>query len=348
MILTALLAVLVSGPALTPAPDAQIERHGDHLTLKGGIVWINTDAFTDGVVSAELRLPATRGFTGLLFRARDGLDGELIYLRHHQRGNPDAWQYHPRHNGHQAYQIYQGEGFAGTASWRVDEWIRVELHVAGDRAELFVDGEPIARVDDLQTGRTSGRIGFWGLLGERDIRQVEIARTAPRLTQRQVDAPAEIEGALIESWSVSAPLPESAVAQAMTIADITVSAGDWTTVPATHRGIADLNTVAPLGPESDTVLARHTIEAAEAGPVLFDFGFSDRARVFLNGRLLYTGADEFRSRDYRFLGTVGRYDTLVLPLQEGTNELIVAVSETEGGWALTGALRIPGPASGHF
>lgn len=33
------------------------------------------------------------------------------------------------------------------------------------------------------------------------------------------------------------------------------------------------------------------------------FGCSDRAKVYLNGRLLYAGDNGYASRDYRHLGT---------------------------------------------
>jgi hypothetical protein len=69
-----------------------------------------------------------------------------------------------------------------------------------------------------------------------------------------------------------------------------------------------------------------------------ELGFSDRALVFLNGRPLYDGDDTYRSRDYRFLGSIGWYDALHLPLEEGANELAVAVSEDFGGWGVQARL----------
>ena len=71
-----------------------------------------------------------------------------------------------------------------------------------------------------------------------------------------------------------------------------------------------------------------------------DFGFSDRVRVYLNGRLLFQGDDTYRSRDYRFLGSIGYFDALYLPLRKGENELLMAVSEDLGGWAALENLRI--------
>ena len=82
------------------------------------------------------------------------------------------------------------------------------------------------------------------------------------------------------------------------------------------------------------MFARAAIRSEQAQTKRLDFGFSDRAAVFLNGRLLYRGDDGYRSRDYRFLGSIGYFDSLYLPLEAGDNELVVAVSEDFGGWGV--------------
>ena len=56
----------------------------------------------------------------------------------------------------------------------------------------------------------------------------------------------------------------------------------------------------------------------------------------MNAVLLYAGDDTQNSRDYRFLGTVGLYDTLHLPLKRGDNVIVFAVSEGGGGNAVGG------------
>ena len=65
------------------------------------------------------------------------------------------------------------------------------------------------------------------------------------------------------------------------------------------------------------MLARTTIQADAERTAELAFGFSDRVAVYLNGRLLYRGADEYQSRDYRFLGSI---------------------SENFGGWGLQARL----------
>ena len=59
---------------------------------------------------------------------------------------------------------------------------------------------------------------------------------------------------------------------------------------------------------------------------------------------LYAGEDLQFSRDYRFLGHVGFWDTLFLPLKAGLNEVaFVVTDETNGGTAAAAHIE-PDPA----
>ena len=69
------------------------------------------------------------------------------------------------------------------------------------------------------------------------------------------------------------------------------------------------------------------------------FGFSDDVRIYLNGAPLYEGSDRQNSRDYRFLGHVGFWDTVFLPLKSGTNDVVFVVTDpTNGGTAAAAIL----------
>jgi hypothetical protein len=61
---------------------------------------------------------------------------------------------------------------------------------------------------------------------------------------------------------------------------------------------------------------------------------------------LYRGDDSYRSRDYRFLGSIGWFDTVYLPLHAGQNELVLAISESFGGWGVQA--RFPDAAALRF
>ncbi len=71
-----------------------------------------------------------------------------------------------------------------------------------------------------------------------------------------------------------------------------------------------------------------------------NFGASDKVSIFLNGRVLFTADNTYRSRSLRYLGimTIDN-DALFLPLKQGENELIFAVSEAFGGWGVTARLE---------
>ena len=66
------------------------------------------------------------------------------------------------------------------------------------------------------------------------------------------------------------------------------------------------------------------------------FGFSDKVRLYFNDQLLFSASDTWRSRNYRFLGTIGYYDEIYLPLKKGDNELWLAISEAmpDDGWGV--------------
>lgn len=277
-----------------------------------------------------------RAFTGLLFRAQDEYNGEVIYIRHHQQGNPDAWQYHPKYNDHQAYQIYQGEGFAGVALVRMGEWVSAELIVNDDQALLRIDGEVIAAVGDLQRDAQSGRLGVWALRGERRVREVSFSQDAEHLTTSIPIPPiADAPEGLIDEWSFSQIMSEADAhdvlkrSAANYAADLSVG----------HRNLVDMAPLATIEPGLNTIIASVSLQSPSDQMVLLNLAFSDKASVFLNGQWLYAGSDIFRSRDYRFLGTAGFYDTVPLYLKSGENTLEIAVTEQEGGWTVGGILR---------
>lgn len=90
------------------------------------------------------------------------------------------------------------------------------------------------------------------------------------------------------------------------------------------------------------------LEAEVARSVTVSFGYSDRVRVYLKGRPLYRGDNGYRSRDYRYLGTIGLFDELVLPLRAGRNELTFAVSESFGGWGILARFPALGAAGARI
>jgi hypothetical protein len=92
-------------------------------------------------------------------------------------------------------------------------------------------------------------------------------------------------------------------------------------------------------PGMQAVYARTTIDSDRDQVRKLNLGYSDDVSVFLNGKILYRGRSAQNFRDPAFLGIISpENDALYLPLKKGRNELVLAVSELGGGWAVIGRL----------
>jgi hypothetical protein len=281
----------------------------------------------DGWVELELAVGAERAFHGVVWRAADAENYESFFVRPHHVGNPDAVQYTPVTNGISSWQLYHGNGFWAPLAFPIGDWFRIRIAFAGGRAEVRVgDLSRVALVCPLKAPHRSGRIGV--LVGGSNVHFGELAfGEEVELDPEPPPAPAPPVGVIL-AWEVSDAFPEERVERALT------EPRSWTPIESEPGGLLDLARVQGIEGDRNTVLARATLTVAEAGMRALELGFSDRALVYLNRAPVYRGDDTYRSRDYRFLGSIGWYDTLYLPLAAGDNELVVAVSEDFGGWGV--------------
>jgi hypothetical protein len=159
-------------------------------------------------------------------------------------------------------------------------------------------------------------------------------------------SPARRLPGVVPEWSVSGAFAEEAVNGRPALDEQSLAAQTWTALPSEPSGLTDLSHVNGIGNGRNTVFARTLIRSDREQTTPLELGFSDRAVRFLNGMALYRGDDSYRSRDYRFLGSIGWYDTVYLPLVAGDNDLVIAVSEDIGGWGVQA--RFPNAAGISF
>jgi hypothetical protein len=288
----------------------------------------------DGILEADLLVPRERSFHGVQWRVR-GEDCESFFVRPHQAGNPDAIQYTPVSHGISSWQLYHGPGSWAPITFPIDAWFTVRIAFAGERAEVFVDDlvEPALVVRRLKHGAVSGGVGL--LVGGPGLHVARVALTRDPVTLVGSPPPeTPPHPGVIPRWDVSDPFPEAVVAGATSLPASVVAKRSWTRLEAAPDGLADLALVHGIRGDRNTVLVRATVHAPRAATRPLELGFSDRAIVFLNGRALFRGDDAYRTRDYRFLGSIGYWYTLYLPLEAGANDLVVAVSEDFGGWGV--------------
>lgn len=304
-----------------------------HFNGQTGFARLDDANFLNGTIEFDVALPDKRTFLGLMFRLQDTGNYEEFYFRPHQSGNPDAYQYSPVHNGLNGWQLYVGPGFSSPVAYHFDDWTHVKIVVNGSRAEVFLNGvtQPAFDLPFLLREPAAGGVGVWGRDGY--FTNFRYTRESSPVLQSPVQPLPEVETGAVTDWMVSNPFSESIIADQTILIEGESEGLEWTALRTGPFGYANLAKVARRTQENNTVFASFIVDTDQAVIKEMQLAFSDRARVFLNGRALYFGHDEFRSRDYRFLGTMGYYDSVFLPLQRGRNEIWIAVSENFGGWA---------------
>jgi hypothetical protein len=326
------------------AVESRVEEHLGRasLYLKGGIATLADAACTDGLIELDLAFGRGRGFVGGTWRVQDPQNYEEFYLRPHQSGNQDATQYTPVFHGVSGWQLYHGPRYTVPVTYRFDDWIHLRILFAGTQAEIYIDDleKPVLFIDDLKRSAAPGGVGVSaGHFAPAWFSNFSFtALEAPRLLGRPA-GPEPVPDGVIPSWQVSDAFAESALEGKTSLGSDDLAMRRWTHLEAESSGLANLARVQGIRLRKNTVFARKVIVSKQEQTRRLDFGFSDRVRVFLNGRLLFRGDDTYQSRDYRFLGSIGYFDALYLPLSQGANELLLAVSEDLGGWGVQAKLE---------
>jgi hypothetical protein len=309
------------------------------LYLKGGVAAVRDSRFTNGVVEFDIALPRERGFMGAVWRMQDFENYEEFYMRPHQSGNPDANQYTPIFNGLPGWQLYYGEGYGAPVRYDSDQWTHVRIVVNGKRAEVYVKDmeSPALVVRELKRETREGRVGLSagnfapGYFSNFTVTAVD----EPQLKGKDAGATAAAPPGTVKSWMVSDAFDRKSLEGRYQLTPADNEKLKWRAIGVERNGTANLARLQGVAEGRDTVFARLVIQSDREQVKKVRFGFSDEVKVYFNGRLLYGGSDIYQSRDYRFLGTIGLYDELYLPLRRGENQLWLAVTENFGGWGVT-------------
>lgn len=321
------------------AQESRIEEHlgRPSLYLKNGHAYVNDSAFTDGIIEFDMAVTGERGFMGAIWRVQDPRNFEEFYIRPHQSGNPDANQYTPAFHGLTSWQLYHGEGYGAPVRYRLNEWIPIRIVVAGSKAEIYVDDmeKPAVFVRQLKREIRAGRVGLSSNTAGVHFSCFRFTPMATPPPLKSADRPAAVTApGTILAWSVSDAFDEKSLEGKHLLSATDKAARTWTALACEDTGLANLARIQGIAPGKNTVFARVTIVSEGEQVKKLKFGFSDRVKIYFNDRLLYAGNNNYRSRDYRFLGTIGYFDELYLPLQAGENHLWLAVSEDFGGWGI--------------
>ena len=312
------------------------------IYLKGTMALKEVE-FLNGTIEFDLFLRKEWGFPGIYFRS-NGQNSEQFYFRPHLSGKPDANQAAPVTNGISPWQFYFGPKYSFPYEYKYDDWTHVKLVVNGDKAQVFLDYSERPHLSwNLFHETKAGYIVFYcSGSAAMYFSNISVNKDATELIDFEPGERPAIDG-LVEEWLISDKFEETTFEDPSELEQL-LKDRRWNNKIQVEEGTAaniSRKEILYDGLPGNTVFAKLTITSDTDQTKLFDFGYSDRAVAILNGQPIYKGTNKWKSRDYRYLGTIGLFDSVYLNLKKGKNTLLLAVSEDFGGWLVTGKFSDP-------
>ncbi|MCI0444795.1 hypothetical protein L0152_16505, partial [bacterium] len=209
--------------------------------------------------------------------------------------------------------------------------------VSGMNAEVYIkDMEtPALFVNELKFGIKSGKVGLSaGNFAPGYYSNFSFtAMSSPQL-KGKVKTPQPAPVGTVMSWMVSNAFDGNSIEKKYQLTAGDKQSLSWKKLACESTGLANLARLQGVTQNANTIFAKLIITSDREQVKKLTFGFSDAARVYCNDLAISGGTDIYASRDYRFLGTIGLFDEVFLPLKKGDNELLIAVAEGFGGWGI--------------
>ena len=247
----------------------------------------------------------------------------------------EAVQYAPIVKGTMWWDImahYQGNAHFGQAAVN-----HVKLVISGRRMLVFVNGgvsgRPTLDIGELEGNTTHGSIGFsgQGIISNLVLKPGKVEGLSPVAATD----PVANDPRYLRHWQVTAPdslAPGVDFSYGLMPGKATV----WQPIDAERQGLINRGRKWVVNRSHQVIWLKTVVHADVAGRYNLRLGFVDEVWMFLNGRFLYT--------DKNFYGQPaakiprGRLSlenaAVVLPLQQGDNELLVAVGSNFYGWGI--------------
>lgn len=317
---------------LSGAETSNVFIDGQEALKMKGRIFLNDVEFLNGTIDVDILFSELRFFPGIDFRVQDPRNAERFYVRPHQSGNPDANQYTPVLNGTAGWQLYHGDRFAKAIEYEFDTWHHIRLEVFNDELKVYFDhmSEPIIHTH-LKGGFDAGGFSLGATRNYVHFANFQYEMATPDSFEGKLEVP-EIPKEVISEWEVSNLIHDSLYIDYQ----IDMKAGNlkWQKASVEPEGLVNFSRFHARSRGVNSVIARLKINSDRKQVKEILFGASDGVNIYLNGKLLYKGNDTFRSRDYRFLGTIGFFDAVYPELRKGDNEIWFVVREGFGGWGL--------------
>lgn len=314
----------------------------DAIYLQAGSMTLKNQTFLNGTIEFDIYLKEEQAFPGVYFRGTKDFDSEQWFMRPHLSGKPDSNQAAPATKGITPWQLYFGKKYSFPYKYKFDDWTHVKLVVNNNKAQVFLDNAETPNLSwNLFHKTQKGLIAFrGGSLSGMHLANIEINTNNTEIKNFNPKTRKPIEN-LISSWKISDMFEEKQLENISSLRKL-INSRTWNHEITIEEGTAaNISRKLQLynGKPGNTVFAKIEIDSDKNHIKFFEFGYSDRVVVILNEKPIYKGTNKWRSRDYRYLGTIGLFDGVYLPLKKGKNTLLLAVSEDFGGWLITGRFQ---------
>jgi hypothetical protein len=326
-------------------------RGASALRMRNGGALRRDLAFRDGTLEFDLAVTGQRSFVYLRFRLASEDEGEELYFRPHKSSLPDAIQYTPMWHGESNWQLYHGSWGTAPVTFRRDGWMRVRLVVEGRRAAVFLDGsERPALVVPLAREPVAGPIAFHtstppgGAAGSEPVAAVANVVVRPGVVPYRFapDSAPPAPPGLVRRWQLSPPFPVERVPLERLPDSLLAGRERWPAFDVEPHGVLVIGRHLRRPADAAGAVARLVIRADRAGLGRLDVGFSDYLTVFVGGRPVFAADAHYSYDRPRQEGLIGLHQATVwLPLAQGDNEVLLAVSDGFGGWGLTARAEPP-------
>ena len=358
MLIAVLFGSLLQGGPLPLDRSWELSGDGTKIAPHRGAeaVWIDNGraikrdvSLGDGTIEFDVELMSHRSFVYLQFRMESDTEFEEIYFRPHKTGLPDAVQYNPVWRGDSFWQLWHGPDAVASPRFRFGGWTHVRLELQGPRGALFLDGgaKPVL-VMNLARPPRAGYIALRSFNPDPSLPAGEVAAhfanvvVRPNVVSYEFGAPAPApvhDPGSILRWQVSPAFKGAKEPVTQLPANLLATKAQWPVYPVERSGVLAIGRFMDRPRPDGAAIARVVIRSSGTRLQRLYLGYSDYVTVFVNGAPIFAGDAHYSFDQPRQEGLITRsQSTLWLPLRDGENEILLAVVDGFGGWALTGRL----------
>jgi len=321
-------------------------RNSLKISGRGEAILQNTD-FENGTIEFDY-FPTGRGFCGIYFRRGDGIrnsvdfESEFFYLRAFKLDDPmvsGAVQYAPIIKGTNLWDLLHD--YEANANIKSEQWNKVKLVISQKQMKCYLNDDLVLWIPEILGTRTSGQISLQGV-GIYSNFKINLEDTEGLVHTAGADVTLH-DVRYLRNWEYTTPVELQFTSNAFSLA-MPDSNTTWNPIQSERFGLVNLtrHVASPFAEGNrQMVWMKTTIQSDKDQVKVLNMGFSDDIWVFLNNRFVFTDMNTYAEPIQK--NPNGRLHientSFELPLQEGTNEIVIGLANNFFGWALMARLR---------